>query len=95
MNVSERRHDRVIEHLDDLKAGVDGYRVAGETCEWTATVHGLYLDGDRWFLQLCDTAYPGVDLLVRISPRASIRNILAALEQWTPPRELSLTVLTV
>ena len=92
MSVSEHR---VTGHLDDLKAGVDGYRVAGETCEWTARVHGLYRDGDRGFLQLCDTAYPGVDLLVRVSPQANLRNILAALDQWIPPRELSLTVLTV
>ena len=95
VNVSELRQDRCAGHLDHLKAAVDGYRVENETRDWTAWVHGLYLDGDHSFLQLCDTARPGVDLLVRISPSATVPHILAALKRWTPPSELSMSVLTV
>jgi hypothetical protein len=95
VHLPEHHQNRAADQLSQLTAALDGCRIDNATRAWTVAIHGVYPDGDHWFLQLCDAAHPGVDLVVRVSPEATVQDILAALRRWTPPSELSMTMLAV
>jgi hypothetical protein len=88
---------RVAECLDQLVTALDGCPIPGcsPSVDWTVLVRSVYREENMAFLQLSSAAHPGANLVLRVSPAATVKHLLAALRQWTPSAQPSMTVLTV
>jgi hypothetical protein len=88
---------RVGECLDQLVTDLDGCPILGCSApvDWTVLVRSVYREGNMAFLQLSSAVHPGANLVLRVSPAATVKHLLAALRQWTPSAQPSMTVVTV
>jgi hypothetical protein len=80
---------------DALFAALD-HRVIGEGVEsWVAEVLRIHHDGRDWWIDVASATDASVDVVLRLSRRATAAHAIAALQEWQPVEEQHTRIIDV